>query len=178
MYPSSLGWWMVTKSGRGVVGQCWPLGSQSSMISTLIPSTSWKQCIKGIRNIYEDQSNGLTLSGFFTLHRLPILMNDWANLSKKHMTQSRVNLSIYSITGCPEEIMYPSLTFIDLARWALSLPLAITADQKEEIVFCMLSWSSEKNSFCSHLTSFCSTLHDKSKNTKACPNKTGGRMDD
>ena len=34
--------------------------------------------------------------------------------------------SIYSLTGWPDDIMYPSLNFIDLARWALSLPLTIT----------------------------------------------------
>lgn len=36
---SSFGGWIVTRSGSGVLGPCLPLGSQSSIILTLIPST-------------------------------------------------------------------------------------------------------------------------------------------
>ena len=30
----TLGWWMVTTSGRGILGPCLPLGSQSFMMRT------------------------------------------------------------------------------------------------------------------------------------------------
>lgn len=153
MYPSSLGWWMVTKSGRGVVGPCLPLGCQSSMIFTLIPRTSWKKFIKGIRNIYEDQSNSQTLSGFYTLHCLPILMNDWANLSKKQMTQSWLNIFNNRLSRRNH------VSILALHRLGTLSP----------------EFATDNN--CVSKT-FCSTLHDKSKNTIACPIKKGGRRDD
>jgi len=42
MYSSSsFGEWIVTISGRGVLGPCFPLGSQSSIIFTLMPRTPY-----------------------------------------------------------------------------------------------------------------------------------------
>ena len=95
-----------------MVGPCLPFGSQSSIIFTLIPSTPFKQVNK---KLLPAKANGYIF--------IPIPSN------KKQTCLRRTCLtaeSIYRLTGWPEEIMYPSLNFMDLARWALSFPLTIT----------------------------------------------------
>ena len=80
--------------------------------------------------------------------------------------------SIYSLTGWPEDIMYPSLNFIDLARCARSFPLTITCDMTSDWVSKFSTcWQPQLQTIGktikklkseAYLASFCPTLHYKS----------------
>lgn len=79
--------------------------------------------------------------------------------------------SIYSLTGWPEEIMYPSLNFMDLARCALNFPLTITYKVRH---FKTKNFEKKNNSFIKkrikeYLTALGTTLHNKPQNTIAGP---------
>jgi hypothetical protein len=76
------------------------------------------------------------------------------------------------LTGWPEEIMYPSLNFIDFARWALSFPLTITW-KTEYFSILKAKVRSDQNNFrysaVIYLTALSTALHYKPWNTIACP---------
>lgn len=105
---SSLGVWIVTRSGMGLVGPTFPLGSQSSMILTLIPSTPWMT----IRNLvrtriteYRKKCRGKSSEWVMQAYLAKESTNHYkqhefsqANLSQKNMSHSWVDIFFNRLT--------------------------------------------------------------------------------